>query len=294
MFNKFKSAKYIILVLVILSVLSVAGCQKAEESKEIVAKLGDVEITKDEFYDILVEQYGEETLDGMISAKIIELEIEKFNIEVSQEEVDEEYAKMENYYGGPEVLAQTMEQYNMTREDMEKNIKSNLSMKKLVADDVEVTEEEIKEFYAENGQIFGKEASVNASHILVDTEELANEVLGKLDEGESFEDLALEYSIDGSAANGGNLGVFGRGEMVEPFDEAAFSLPVGEISEPVQSNFGYHIIKVNEKVEEEIGSLEDNKDEIKEMILESKIPEAFNAWYEAKMTEYNVMNSLKE
>ncbi len=78
--------------------------------------------------------------------------------------------------------------------------------------------------------------------------------------------------------------------MVEPFDKAAFSLPVGEISKPVQSEFGYHIIKVNEKIEASDNSLEAKKEEIRDMILESKIPEAFTGWYEAKLAEYNVIN----
>lgn len=292
MFSKMKSGKYIILVLVLLLAVSVTGCTSTE--KEVVAKVGDVEITKDDFYNLLVEQYGAEALDAMISEKIIEAEIKKSNVEVTQEEIDAEYGKMEEYYGGADVLANTMLQYNMTKEDMMENIKQNLSMKKLVGADVVITDEEIAEFYEANGEIFNKAEKVNASHILVKTEELANEVLGKLDAGESFEELALEYSEDGSAANGGNLGFFGRGDMVEPFDKAAFSLPIGEISQPVQSQFGYHIIKVNEKTEATEGSLETNKEEIKEMILESKIPEAFTAWYEAKLAEYKVVNNLKK
>lgn len=292
MFKKFKSGKYIVLALVLLLAVSITGCAKTD--KEVVAKVGDVEITKDELYNILVEQYGEESLNAIISDKIIELEIKKADIKVTEEEIAEEFTKMENYYGGAEVLAETMASYNMSKEDMDENIRLNLSMKKLVGSDIVVTDEEIAEFFAANGEIFTKAEQVNASHILVETEELANEVIGKLDAGEKFEDLALEYSSDGSAANGGNLGAFGRGAMVEPFDKAAFSLAVGEISEPVQSNFGFHVIRVNEKIEATEGSVETNKAEIEEMILESKIPEAFTAWYEVKLKEYKVVNNLKK
>lgn len=295
MFKNWKSGKYIVLALVMLLTFTVTGCANSEvKEKEVVAKVGDVEITKEEFYNTLVEQHGDEAINALISDKIIEMEIEKADIDVSDEEVAAEFTKMENYYGGAEVLAETMASYNMTKEQMNENIKLNLAMKKLVASDIVITDEEVAEFYAANGDTFNKAEQVNASHILVETEELANEVIAKLKEGGSFEDLALEYSKDGSAANGGNLGFFGRGQMVEPFEKAAFSLPVGQVSEPVESNFGYHVIKVNEKTEATEGSLEKNKEEIKEMILESKIPDAFSAWYEQRLSEYEVENNIKK
>ena len=290
---KSKSGKYIVLAFVLLLSISITGCAKSS-SDEIVGKVGDVEITKEEFYNKLVEQHGEESLNAMISDKIIELEIKKADIQITDEEVAEEFTKMEEYYGGAEVLATQMAQYNMTKETMNENIKLNLAMKKLVASDVVISDEEIAEFYTANAAMFTKAEQVDASHILVATEEIANEVIAKLGAGEKFEDLALEYSSDGSAANGGKLGLFGRGDMVEPFEKAAFSLPIGEISKPVQSNFGYHIIKVNSKIEATEGSLEKNKEEIREMILESKIPDEFTGWYEKKLTEYEVINNLKK
>ncbi len=292
MLRKLKSGKYIILVLVSLLALSITGCSKSSE--EVVAKVGDVSITKDEFYDHLVKQNGKEALDALISDKIIELEIGKAKIDITEEEVAAEFKKMQDYYGGAEVLAQTMESYKMTMDEMNENIKLNLSMKELVGSDVKITDEEIAGFYAENAEMFNQKEQVDASHILVETEELANEVIGKLNAGEKFEDLAKEYSKDGSKEMGGKLGFFGRGEMVEAFDKVAFALPVGEISTPVKSEFGYHIIKVNEKKEAKTGSVESSKEEIKEMVLESKIPEAFKAWYEVKLTEYKVVNNLKK
>lgn len=290
MFKKLKSNKLMILVIVLLLSISVTGCGQKEE---VVAKVGDLDISKDEFYDLLVQQYGRETLDALIIDKIIELETGKSDIKITEEEIDEEYAKMESYYG-PEMMAQTMELHNLTRDTMNKNIQLNLSMKKLVEDDIEITDEEIEAFYSKNIDMFNIAEQVNASHILVDTEELANEVLGKLEAGESFEDLALEYSNDGSKEMGGNLGYFGKGEMVESFETAAFALEVGQISDPVESNFGYHIIKLNEKVEAKEASLEDKREDIRGMVLESKVPEAFAAWYEGKLPEYKIVNNLNK
>lgn len=92
------------------------------------------------------------------------------------------------------------------------------------------------------------EEQVHARHILVDTEEEAQDVLGRLQAGETFTDVAKELSKDpGSGDQGGDLGWFGRGQMVPPFEEAAFALQPGEVSQPVSSTFGYHIIRVEER-----------------------------------------------
>jgi parvulin-like peptidyl-prolyl isomerase len=103
-----------------------------------------------------------------------------------------------------------------------------------------------KAYYEANKDSF-KVDEVTASHILVKEEATAKEVQAKLQAGEKFEDLAKQYSIDGSAASGGSLGTFGRGAMVKEFEDAAFALKPGEISDIVKTKFGYHIIKVTDK-----------------------------------------------
>lgn len=88
---------------------------------------------------------------------------------------------------------------------------------------------------------------VRASHILVKTEQEANSILFDLKRGASFEEMAKKHSICPSKSKGGDLGWFGKGQMVREFEKAAFELPVGELSKPVKSQFGWHIIKVTEK-----------------------------------------------
>ncbi len=90
--------------------------------------------------------------------------------------------------------------------------------------------------------------SVRASHILVDTEEEALELKKRIENGESFEKLAKEYSKCMSREKGGNLGFFKRGQMVKPFEDAAFSLPIGVVSDPVKTEYGWHLIKVTSKI----------------------------------------------
>lgn len=294
MLKKFRTGKYIVLAMVLILGLSLAGCKQNEAKSEIVATVDDINITKDELYDLLVERYGAETLDALISDKIMELEVTKNKIDIGAEEIDKEIEDMANYYGGMEALNNAMLQYNMTMEDMRDNVKMNLSLKKLVGSNITISEEEIVEYYEENKEEFNQPEQVNASHILVDTEELANEIREKLVAGENMADLAKEYSSDeGTKNNGGNLGFFGRGEMVEPFDNAAFTLNIGEISEPVKSNFGYHLIIVNEKREAKVANLDENREDIKERLLEAQIPEAFESWYDQKLTKYKVTNTLE-
>ena len=89
--------------------------------------------------------------------------------------------------------------------------------------------------------------SVKASHILVETKSQADFIKSKIDGGESFETMAKKYSKCPSGENGGNLGYFEKGQMVPEFEDAAFELPVGKVSEPVKTEFGWHIIKVYDK-----------------------------------------------
>ncbi|RVU55193.1 peptidylprolyl isomerase [Anaerosphaera multitolerans] len=129
-------------------------------------------------------------------------------------------------------------------------------------EDVNVSEEEVEEFYNSNVDKFKTTKSVNASHILVDNEKLAEEILEKLNNGENFEELASQYSTCPSKEKGGNLGTFNPGQMVPEFDNAVFSMEEDEISKVVKTQFGYHIIKVNEINEPEVQSFEEVKDEI--------------------------------
>lgn len=127
---------------------------------------------------------------------------------------------------------------------------------------VDVTEDEIQKFYEDNKANLGEMESVNASHILVSDIEKAEKLYEKIKSGDNFEDLAKKYSTCPSSENGGNLGYFTRGQMVKEFDEKVFDMKVGEISEPIKTQFGYHIIKLNDKKESKEKTLEEVKEKI--------------------------------
>ena len=152
---------------------------------------------------------------------------------------------------------------------------------------VSVSDKDAEEYYENNKERFLSEESVNASHILVDTEEAALEILGKIKAGEiSFEEAAAQYSSCPSKANGGNLGDFGRGQMVPEFDVAVFEMEVGAISEtPVKTQFGYHLIKLIAKNAAETMPFAEIAPEIKDALLQEKR----RAAYESKINQLKIL-----
>lgn len=143
-------------------------------------------------------------------------------------------------------------------------------------ENVKVTDDEAKAFYDENPDRFNAGETVNASHILVDSKEKAEAILADIKAGKiSFADAAKENSSCPSKENGGELGDFGRGQMVKEFEDAAFSMNEGEISEPVQTQFGYHLILLNKKSESTVLAFEDIKDQLKEQLLAEKQQKAY-------------------
>jgi len=130
-----------------------------------------------------------------------------------------------------------------------------------------VTEEAVRAEYDAYVAQFEPVDEIRASHILVETEEEANTLKAELDGGADFATLAREHSIDPGAANGGDLGFFGRGMMVQPFEEAAFALGDGAISAPVQSQFGWHIIKLEEKRQSQPPAFEQVAPQIQNQLL---------------------------
>lgn len=141
---------------------------------------------------------------------------------------------------------------------------------------VKVTDEEIKAFYDNNPDQFQGQPTVAASHILVDSEEQANELLGKIQSGEmKFEDAAVEFSTCPSAGRGGSLGEFGRGQMVPEFDEACFSMQVGELRGPIKTQFGYHLIRLDAANEAQPVKLEEVKENIREHLMTEKGHKAY-------------------
>ncbi len=147
---------------------------------------------------------------------------------------------------------------------------SEYAMKK-AAENAKVTEEDARKYYDENSEQMVAGKTYNASHILVDSENRANELLEKIKAGEiTFEAAAAEFSSCPSGKNGGNLGDFSAGQMVPEFEKACDELGEGEISAPVQTQFGWHIIRLNSVSESQTLKFEDVRDEIMAVLMREK------------------------
>ena len=173
-------------------------------------------------------------------------------------------------------LYETEPEFKAELAKMKENLLVNYAGNKVLSQ-VSVSDKELCEYYEENKDQFGGGETVNASHILVDTEEKALEILAAIKSGEvSFEEAAMEHSSCPSGQRGGNLGDFGRGQMVPEFDTAVFEMEVGEITEaPVKTQFGYHLIKLNSKNEESTPTLDEIKPQLYEMLLRDKQRKAY-------------------
>ncbi len=151
---------------------------------------------------------------------------------------------------------------------------------------VRVTEDEVRGYYDSHKDEMQEDETVNASHILVDSEDKANELLAAINAGEiTFEDAAKNNSSCPSSAQGGSLGDFGRGQMVPEFDTACFEMEEGEVRGPVKTQFGYHLIRLNKKNPAETLSYNDVRSQLYEQLTREKQQAA----YQSKINQLKIM-----
>lgn len=166
------------------------------------------------------------------------------------------------------------EAFKSDLENAKKNLLIQYSVNKFLKA-ITVTDEEVKEYFEANQEQFKKPEAMTASHILVEDEDLANEILKNIKNGQSFEDAAKEHSTCPSKDRGGDLGEFTRGSMVPEFEDAAFASDLGLVDQAVKTEFGYHIIKVVEKNEAQTPDFEEVKEQVKQTMIQSKQQEAY-------------------
>lgn len=242
------------------SLIGLSAC--SGDDAEVVVETNEGNITKDAFYEELKATAGESVLQNMVLKTILESKYE-----IDESAIEDQMNMYREQYG--DMFEMLLQQQGIASEAaFEEQLRMQMLQQKALTDGVEVTDEEIEEQY--NRMI----NEVQASHILVEDEELANELYERATSGEDFAALAEEYSTDSSsAAEGGSVGYFSRGQMVSAFEDKAYELEIGDISEPVQSEYGYHIIYVTDKrpVESDVEALEDVREQLKSEIAATKV-----------------------
>lgn len=158
-----------------------------------------------------------------------------------------------------------------------RDILGQLAMAEAI-DNIEVTKDEAKEFYEANKQSFAKGAAVTAKHILMASEEEILSVKEEIESGtKTFEEAAKEYSTCPSGKSGGSLGTFGKGQMVKEFEEASFTGELNTIIGPVKTQFGYHLIWVDDRTDASVKSYEEVASQVDKMVRREKQQEAYDA-----------------
>ncbi|WP_096440297.1 peptidylprolyl isomerase [Alteribacter populi] len=223
----------------------------------IVVETSAGNITEEEFVDRLKDVSGAQVLQEMVQSTIVGNQANELGI--TEDDIDEEVEELKVTMGTEtdEEFSMMLEMQGMGGEsELRERIKHHLVLQKLIDDEGDPSEETLREEY-ERGE------EVEARHILVEDEDTAQEIFQRLEDGEDFAELAEQFSTDpGSREEGGELGFFRRGAMTPPFEETAFSLEIDEISEPVHSDFGFHIIQVTDR-----NPFQDDFEEVEEQLI---------------------------
>lgn len=229
---------------------------------KVLATVGTVEITEAELNNVIANQPQErqmmfetEQAKKQLLEQMIALEV--MALEAKESKLDEK------------------EEYKETLARFAKELLAQMAMGEVLSK-INVTDEEVKGFYEENKADFVEQPTVSAKHILVETEEQAKEIAAEIKSGDiTFEEAAAKYSTCPSKEAGGNLGAFGKGMMVPEFEAAAFNAVVGEVTEPVKTQFGFHVIKVEAKNEAKEKEFDEVKDSIRQQLTQQKQQEAY-------------------
>lgn len=254
----------------LLCVVGLFASPGMANDEPLVAVVNGVEISLVEFFEALEREAGQHVLQQLIAQEIIRQKQEQTGTVVEEEEFEDFYQRLIDQLGGPNALMQVLWENRMTEEQLRESLRLNLLISKLSKLEVDVTDEEVQTYFESNRARFDEPEKVKAAHILVPSQELAHQLLIDIQQGADFAELAAKHSSDpGSKNRGGDLGFFSRGQMVPVFETAAFETEIGEHA-IVESQFGWHIILVTDRVEAIQAELEDFYERVKDTLLSQR------------------------
>lgn len=243
---------------------------------KVLATVGNVEITEAELNNVIANQPQERQMmfdNDQAKKQLLEqmIALEVMALQAKEEKLDERV------------------EYKETLERFGKELLAQMAMGEVLSK-ITVTDEDVKAFYEENKENFVEQPTVSAKHILVENEEEANKIKSEIEAGDvTFEEAAAKYSTCPSKEAGGNLGAFGKGMMVPEFEAAAFAAVVGEVTAPVKTQFGYHIIKVEAKNGASEKSFDEVKEGIKQQLSQQQQQEVYLKTIKELETKFGVV-----
>lgn len=248
-------------------------------------------------------------LDSLISRELLKQQSQKLGIKVSDAEVAAQVDALKKRFPSDAEFTSTLKKMNLTEDKLKQQFSQDMAIKKMideqVANKVTITPEDTKAFYDGNPDLFKAPEMVRASHILIKVDPKASPedkakakekivaIQERIKKGEDFAAVAKEVSECPSSANGGDLDFFQRGQMVGPFEDAAFKLKPGEYSDVVETQFGFHLIKVTDKKEAGVTPYDDIKAKIEQHLKQDKVNKELTAYVDQLKSQAKVEIFLK-
>jgi len=235
------------------SVLALGACSGGDSKAIVTSKVGDISVA--DFNEKAKSLTGSYVLQQLVTEKVLS---DKY--EVTDKELKEAYDTTAAQFG--DGFAQALAESGLTEQGFKDSLRVQLLQEKALKDQA-IKEEDVKKYYEQ------MKTELNGRHILVADEKTAKEAIEKIKGGAKFADVAKEYSTDtASAQNGGELGWFSVGSMVDEFNDAAYALELNTLSEPVKSSFGYHVIEITDKRDvKDVGAFKDEEEKIRTSML---------------------------
>lgn len=257
-----------------LSVLAVSTLLAACSSSgsESIASVNGQSISRGEFEHRLdATPVAKETLNQLVQGVLIDQYAKAHNITIADADVDKKLSDIKAKYP-PGQFDNLLKTQGLTIENVRNILRQQLVLEKAIGSNVKISDKEVSDYFAKNSAQFDTPEQVHARHILVGDQKTADMVEAQLKAGAKFEDMAKKYSTDPSSKDkGGDLGLFGRKQMVPSFEKAAFSQAVNVVGPPVKSPFGFHIIEVLEHKPAVKATLANSSDAIRKELRQQQL-----------------------
>ena len=246
--------------------------------------------------DSQLSEIKKQVLENLIASELLYQESQKQGITVDEAAINEQVRKLKERFSSEAEFKSALSKANLSEAAIKSQFKRGMAIQQFIdkqfVQKITVSGKESKAYYDSHPDLFKQPEQVRASHILIKVDPGGDEsrkvearkklekIQEKLQKGEDFASLAKEFSEGPSSAKGGDLGYFRRGQMVKPFEEAAFTLRPGEVSDIVETEFGYHLIKVIDKKPETTIAYEDIKDKLEHHLKQEKVQREVSLYVE--------------